>query len=201
MIELEPPKKRRRQASIEQTPPKSLVVSFSNAALGKRMLSRLTTNSNSTTTTAPSPSTSSTSTEVKSQSIKDSSINKDIQHKFKNPKFTFKCLGSHKKKSWKGLKQILQAEKSASTWSVDTASYSSIDAPPPLKPPKKYSDISGLPAPYTDPATQLYYSNRKEFESIRSLPSHVVEGYLSLRGKATDTQNYLHTAIRGKIAT
>lgn len=58
---------------------------------------------------------------------------------------------------------------------------SSIDAPPSLKPAKKYSDISGLPAKYRDPITNLYYANAEEYQIVRSLPNDIVSGYLSLR--------------------
>ncbi|RXN30404.1 INO80 complex subunit C-like protein [Labeo rohita] len=59
-----------------------------------------------------------------------------------------------------------------------------IDAPPSMKPAKKYSDISGLPANYTDPQTKLRFASTEEFSYIRQLPTDVVTGYLALR-KAT----------------
>ena len=59
--------------------------------------------------------------------------------------------------------------------------YSTIDAPPSFRPAKKYSDISGLPAVYTDPHTKLNYSNAEEFKLIRKLPSDIVAGYLTMR--------------------
>lgn len=59
---------------------------------------------------------------------------------------------------------------------------SSLNAPPSLKPAKKYSDISGLEAPYTDPQTKLHYRNAEEFRIIRTLPSDIIQGYLALRG-------------------
>lgn len=58
----------------------------------------------------------------------------------------------------------------------------SLNAPPSLKPAKKYSDISGLEAPYTDPQTKLHYHNAEEFRIIRTLPSDIIQGYLALRG-------------------
>ncbi|GAB5579452.1 INO80 complex subunit C isoform X1 [Prionailurus iriomotensis] len=60
----------------------------------------------------------------------------------------------------------------------------SIDAPPSFKPAKKYSDVSGLLANYTDPQSKLRFSTIEEFSYIRRLPSDVVTGYLALR-KAT----------------
>lgn len=59
---------------------------------------------------------------------------------------------------------------------------SSINAPPSFKPAKKYSDISGLIAPYTDPQTKLHYHNPEEFHTVRRLPMDLTAGYLTLRG-------------------
>lgn len=61
----------------------------------------------------------------------------------------------------------------------------SINAPPTFKPTKKYSDISGLPAPYVDRHSKLYYSNAEEFATVRSLPMDITAGYLQLRGANT----------------
>ncbi|XP_067325626.1 INO80 complex subunit C-like [Anolis sagrei] len=85
---------------------------------------------------------------------------------------------------WKNLKQILASERTL-PWQVDDPNYFSIDAPPSFKPHKKYSDISGLPANYTDPQSKLRFSTTEEFAYIRMLPSDVVMGYLTLR-KATN---------------
>ncbi|KOB74732.1 hypothetical protein OBRU01_08953, partial [Operophtera brumata] len=49
----------------------------------------------------------------------------------------------------------------------------SINAPPSFKPTKKYSDISGLPAPYMDRHSKLFYSNCEEFATVRSLPMDI----------------------------
>uniref|UniRef100_A0A1B0G8E2 Vps72/YL1 C-terminal domain-containing protein n=1 Tax=Glossina morsitans morsitans TaxID=37546 RepID=A0A1B0G8E2_GLOMM len=99
---------------------------------------------------------------------------------FKNPKFSYIEPGG-KKFVWKSLKQIIAQEKSLSS-SDDIVTYTSLNAPPSLIPPKKYSDISGLIAPYMDPQTKLYYHNAEEFRIIRSLPSDIIQGYLALRG-------------------
>ncbi|KAI9589396.1 INO80 complex subunit C [Glossina fuscipes] len=99
---------------------------------------------------------------------------------FKNPKFSYIEPGG-KKFVWKSLKQIIAQEKSLPS-SEDIVTYTSLNAPPSLKPPKKYSDISGLIAPYMDPQTKLYYHNAEEFRIIRSLPSDIIQGYLALRG-------------------
>ncbi|CAM2100662.1 unnamed protein product [Caretta caretta] len=88
-----------------------------------------------------------------------------------------------KNRTWKNLKQILASER-ALPWQLNDPSYFNIEAPPSFKPAKKYSDISGLPANYTDPQSKLRFSSTEEFAYIRMLPSDVVTGYLALR-KAT----------------
>ncbi|XP_037817130.1 INO80 complex subunit C [Lucilia sericata] len=99
---------------------------------------------------------------------------------FKNPKFSYIEPGG-KKFVWKSLKQIVTQEKSL-PWPEEVVLYNSLNAPPSLKPAKKYSDISGLEAPYTDPQTKLHYHNAEEFRIIRTLPSDIIQGYLALRG-------------------
>jgi len=96
----------------------------------------------------------------------------------------FSYLASNKKKTWKNLKQIISLERSLLT-RPDDPTYSSIDAPPPLKSAKKYADMSGFTAKYTDPLTGIFFSTSEEFHLIRSLPSDIIQGYLALRGKLT----------------
>ena len=62
---------------------------------------------------------------------------------------------------------------------------SSVNPPPSFKPAKKYSDISGLIAVYTDPQTKLYYHNAEEFATIRNFPMDLTAGYLALRGASS----------------
>ncbi|RZF43876.1 hypothetical protein LSTR_LSTR007212 [Laodelphax striatellus] len=100
---------------------------------------------------------------------------------FKDAQFQHTSKANTKKKVWRSLKQIIAQER-ALPWPKDYQHYSSIDAPPSFKPAKKYSDISGLPAKYTDPQTKLYYALAEEFATVRSLPSDIINGYLTLRG-------------------
>ena len=106
---------------------------------------------------------------------------------FKNPNFKHSNVVGNKKKPWRTLKQILAAEQSL-TWPDEAVTYSSLEAPPSFRPAKKYSDLSGLEAAYTDPQTKLNYSCAEEFAEIRKLPSDIVEGYLSLRKANTQLQ-------------
>uniref|UniRef100_A0A1L8DWG2 Putative yl1 nuclear protein n=1 Tax=Nyssomyia neivai TaxID=330878 RepID=A0A1L8DWG2_9DIPT len=101
------------------------------------------------------------------------------QPKFKRSSMMPSTVGS-KKRMWKSLKQILTSERNLQ-WK-DAVTYSSINAPPSFKPVKKYSDISGLIALYTDPQTKLHYHNAEEFSTVRSLPMDLTSGYLALRG-------------------
>ncbi|XP_010636348.1 INO80 complex subunit C isoform X2 [Fukomys damarensis] len=106
---------------------------------------------------------------------------------FKDPNFVHSghggAIAGKKNRTWKNLKQILAAER-ALPWQLNDPNYFSIDAPPSFKPAKKYSDVSGLLANYTDPQSKLRFSTIEEFSYIRRLPSDVITGYLALR-KAT----------------
>ena len=91
-------------------------------------------------------------------------------------------VSGKKGKQWKGLKQLLTQEQ------PEESSYATLDAPPSFKPAKKFSDISGLEANYTDPHTKLHYANIAEFKIIKKLPSDLVNGYLTLRRANTQLQ-------------
>ncbi|KAJ7026100.1 hypothetical protein C8F04DRAFT_120698 [Mycena alexandri] len=60
--------------------------------------------------------------------------------------------------------------------------YTSIEAPPSLLPQKHYCDITGLEAPYTDPATKLRYHDKSIYELIKGLSASSVKEYLAARG-------------------
>ncbi|XP_061389726.1 INO80 complex subunit C [Musca vetustissima] len=124
-------------------------------------------NTNTTASDAPSPITAPT-------------VKQRPKITCKNPKYSYIETGG-KKFVWKSLKQIVTQER-ALPWPEDVVLYNSLNAPPSLKPAKKYSDISGLEAPYTDPQTKLHYHNAEEFRIIRTLPSDIIQGYLALRG-------------------
>lgn len=67
-----------------------------------------------------------------------------------------------------------------------SVTYTNIESAPSLSPAnqKRYCDITGLPASYTDPKTRLRYADREVFGVIRSLPQGVAEQYLGARGAA-----------------
>ncbi|KAF2745106.1 hypothetical protein M011DRAFT_469817 [Sporormia fimetaria CBS 119925] len=67
------------------------------------------------------------------------------------------------------------------------ATYTNIESAPSFHPSgqRRYCDITGLPAPYTDPKTRLRYHDKEVFGAIRTMPQNVVEGYLAARGAHT----------------
>lgn len=108
-----------------------------------------------------------------------------IEHKpiFKSTGFQYSKFGS-KKRAWKSLKQIISSERSL-PWSEGFVHYSSINAPPCFTPADKFSDLSGLPAPYTDPQTRLRFANKEEYAMLIGLPMDITAGYLALRGASS----------------
>ncbi|SPO05995.1 probable IES6 INO80 chromatin remodeling complex subunit 6 [Cephalotrichum gorgonifer] len=66
-----------------------------------------------------------------------------------------------------------------------SATYTNIESAPSLAYPKRYCDVTGLPAPYLDPKSRLRYHDREVFNLIRSLPQGVAEQYLEARGAHT----------------
>ena len=67
------------------------------------------------------------------------------------------------------------------------ATYTNIESAPSFHPSsqRRYCDITGLSAPYTDPKTRLRYHDKEVFGIIRTMPQNVVEGYLAARGAHT----------------
>ncbi|KAF2190925.1 hypothetical protein K469DRAFT_732472 [Zopfia rhizophila CBS 207.26] len=67
------------------------------------------------------------------------------------------------------------------------ATYTNIESAPSFHPSsqRRYCDITGLPALYTDPKTRLRYHNKEVFAIIRTIPTGTAEGYLAARGAHT----------------
>lgn len=64
----------------------------------------------------------------------------------------------------------------------DVPTYTSIEAPPSLLPPRHCCDITGLEAPYTDPKTGLRYHDKSVYELIKGLSPSIAKDYLAARG-------------------
>lgn len=68
-----------------------------------------------------------------------------------------------------------------------TVTYTNIESAPSLHASshRKYCDITGLPAPYTDSKSRLRYCNAEMFGVVRTLGQHPTEAYLAARGAHT----------------
>ena len=66
-----------------------------------------------------------------------------------------------------------------------SVTYTSIAAAPSFKPKRKYCDITGLPANYTEPTTGLHYYNKELYPVVRGLSTSQVQEYKAARGAAT----------------
>lgn len=83
------------------------------------------------------------------------------------------------------LEKNARAAGPAPVTSAPPVTYMGIEAPPSLMPKKKYCDITGLPANYTDPKTGLRYHDKEVFQVVRSLAQGVPEQYLEARNANT----------------
>lgn len=79
---------------------------------------------------------------------------------------------------------VLERNLQASMSSGPIATYTNIESAPSLHPghQKHYCDITGLPAPYTDPKSRLRYHNIEMFGIIQNLSANVQQNYLEARG-------------------
>ncbi|CAG2175486.1 unnamed protein product, partial [Oppiella nova] len=112
---------------------------------------------------------------VDPQSEPNSSVKSNYPFKSQEWVSTRSSSNSKKTKVWKSLKQILASDKSSAITGV---SYASLDCKPSRRPAKRYSDLSGLPANYKDPTTQLLYHNLDEFALIKTFSNDIINGYL-----------------------
>ena len=98
----------------------------------------------------------------------------------------FKCKdhAKDKKKYWKRLKQIITGEN-YDELPASYPTYANIEAGPSVYPAKKYCDITGFEAPYTDPKTKMRYATAELYPVVRSLPNDVVQACLAVRNAHT----------------
>ncbi|CDW99215.1 hypothetical protein [Sporisorium scitamineum] len=87
----------------------------------------------------------------------------------------------------KSLKQLLQSEREAAMRAAGAKlkERKRKEAQPQkssLRPAKKYCDVTGLIAPYTDPKSGLRYHSVEVYEIIKQFGPGVDNAYLSLRG-------------------
>lgn len=92
---------------------------------------------------------------------------------------------------------IAQATQSLSTYAqtgnssgsapIPIISFTNIESGPSLHPSgrRRYCDITGLHAPYTDPKSRIRYHNGEVFALVRTLVQTQTESYLAARGAHT----------------
>lgn len=87
------------------------------------------------------------------------------------------------------LERNLEKEKTAGTTANfgPAVTYMNVESAPSLHPSsqRRYCDITGLPASYTDPKSRLRYHNMEVFAVIRTMGQSTAEGYLAARGAHT----------------
>jgi INO80 complex subunit C len=68
--------------------------------------------------------------------------------------------------------------------STMSVTYTNIESAPSFRPAsqRRYCDVTGLLAPYTDPKTRLRYHNKEIFQLVRQLGQSSTEQYLAARG-------------------
>ncbi|KAJ1940611.1 chromatin-remodeling complex subunit ies6 [Linderina macrospora] len=93
----------------------------------------------------------------------------------------FKSPSYKSQRRWKNLKQVVAQEEQQTEWPVEFPTYWSVDVPPSLMPQKKYCDLTGLPAKYTDPKTNVRYCSAEVYQVLKTLPPGAEQQYLALR--------------------
>lgn len=84
--------------------------------------------------------------------------------------------------SSKNIRQLLsECPKPSLVIKNNQYNYLSIEAPPSLRPIKKYCDVTGLPTSYQDRETKLNFANHLVLNYIRALAPPVVELYANIR--------------------
>ncbi|CCF58200.1 hypothetical protein KAFR_0E00460 [Kazachstania africana CBS 2517] len=93
-------------------------------------------------------------------------------------------------KRHKSVKQLLSDENkrinavlSSEVKPKVNVTYFTLNAPPSLRPAKKYCDITGLKGNYKSPTNNLRYHNSEIYQAvIKPMPSGIDQEYLKLRG-------------------
>lgn len=114
--------------------------------------------------------------------IQDVAEKNNAPNAFKNPGYR------HPQRRVKPLKQLIVDEQKHLRQlpkQNDAVTYFSIEAPPSLKPVKKYCDVTGLKANYKSPSSGLRYHNAEVYGVVKTMAQGVDQQYLGLRGANT----------------
>lgn len=101
---------------------------------------------------------------------------------FKTGGFSTRLVSKNQRN--KGLKKLLSTLQQK-RYHPSAATYVNVAAPPSLIPAKKYCDITGLPAKYTDPNTKLRFHSKEQYAIISQLTMEQNANLLALRGAKT----------------
>lgn len=80
------------------------------------------------------------------------------------------------------LKQLLTADANNNPdRDVNAPTFTNIEVTPSMMPAKKYCDITGLEAHYTDPKTKLRYHDAEVYTVVKGMSVDAAQAFLSLR--------------------
>ena len=99
-----------------------------------------------------------------------------------------KLVANEEAQSWKEKEQAQGAQTSASADQTEDTMplYTQLACPPSTYPPKRYCDVTGFPAKYTDPATKIRYARANNYTAIRNMPKETADAWLALRGDVSN---------------
>merc|ERR1712216_618321 len=100
-----------------------------------------------------------------------------------------KLVANEEAQSWKEKEQAQGAQTSASADQTEEDTmplYTQLACPPSTYPPKRYCDVTGFPAKYTDPATKIRYARANNYTAMRNMPKETADAWLALRGDVSN---------------
>jgi INO80 complex subunit C len=107
---------------------------------------------------------------------------------FKSAEFVQKrTAGVGPGRQWRTVRQILDREN-YHLLPANATTYLSMRSAPSALPPRKYSDVSGLPSRYMDPRTRLHLHALSEYSEIKGKSTETIKLMLEIRGQAPTHQ-------------
>eukprot|EP00127_Corallochytrium_limacisporum_P004277 Clim_evm222s157 gene=Clim_evmTU222s157 len=93
-------------------------------------------------------------------------------------------IGVKGRKRPKYLKHMISALQEHPTLG-NSVTYLTIAAPPSVRPIRKYCDLCGLPAKYTEPKSGIQYHHADEYRAILNIPEHIKQELVNIRKEKT----------------
>ena len=88
---------------------------------------------------------------------------------------------------WRNVRQIIDREN-YHLMAANVPTHVTVRSTPSALPPKKYCDVTGLPAKYTDPKTRLHYYSATEYQQIKQRHTDTIKLMLEIRGQTPTHQ-------------